>query len=155
MTHVSQTNRRFLIPVDDSPGTRRAVMYAGDLLCNLGEVEIHLLHVVAGPDEDLIPPEQDRQQWVADHMRNGNMIVGDAKDMLVRAGVAEKDIHCHVRHTVNATVAECVLNEQKTVKADTIVIGRRGVSKSEEFLFGSTSNSIVHAAGNFAVWVVL
>ena len=36
----------------------------------------------------------------------------------------------------------------------TVVVGRRGVSKQEEFLFGSVSTKIIHAAKGLAVWVV-
>jgi nucleotide-binding universal stress UspA family protein len=151
----TRTNRRFMIPVDDSPGSRRAVRYAGTLLCCIGALEIYLLHVVAGPDEDMIPPEHDRRQWVAARMRNGKRIVEEAKHMLLQAGVAESAVHCRVRHTVKGSVGACILNEQKRVGADTIVIGRRGVSKTEEFLFGSTSNTIVHTAVECAVWVVM
>jgi Universal stress protein family. len=36
----------------------------------------------------------------------------------------------------------------------TVVIGRRGVSKAEEFLFGSVSTKVMHLAKDCAVWVV-
>jgi hypothetical protein len=36
----------------------------------------------------------------------------------------------------------------------TVVIGRRGISKKEEFLFESTSNKIIHTAKDCAVWVI-
>jgi nucleotide-binding universal stress UspA family protein len=149
------TNRRFLVPVDNSPCSQRAVTYTGALLCCMEGVEIYLLYVVAGPDEDTIPPEQDRTHWVENHMRIGRTVVEEAKQMLLRAGVTERAVHCRVRHTVKDSVAACILNEQKRVSAGTIVIGRRGVSKTEEFLFGSTSNTIVHAAVDCAVWVVM
>ena len=35
-----------------------------------------------------------------------------------------------------------------------LVIGRRGVSKAEEFLFGSVSNKLIHHAKDRTVWVV-
>lgn len=35
-----------------------------------------------------------------------------------------------------------------------MVIGRRGVSKAEEFLFGSVSNKLVYHAKAHTVWVV-
>jgi nucleotide-binding universal stress UspA family protein len=37
---------------------------------------------------------------------------------------------------------------------DTVVIGRRGVSKAEEFLFGSVSTKVVQSAADCTVWVV-
>jgi len=40
------------------------------------------------------------------------------------------------------------------LKCCTVVIGRRGLSKKEEFIFGSTSNRILHEANNCAVMVI-
>jgi len=40
------------------------------------------------------------------------------------------------------------------MKCCTIVIGRRGISKKEEFIFGSTSNKIIHEAKKCAVLVI-
>jgi nucleotide-binding universal stress UspA family protein len=34
------------------------------------------------------------------------------------------------------------------------VVGRRGVSKRQEFLFGSVSSKVVRDAKNCAVWVI-
>jgi nucleotide-binding universal stress UspA family protein len=36
----------------------------------------------------------------------------------------------------------------------TVVIGRRGISRKEEFIFGSTSNKILHTARDCSVWVI-
>jgi nucleotide-binding universal stress UspA family protein len=36
----------------------------------------------------------------------------------------------------------------------TLVIGRRGVSRAEEFLFGSVTTKVTHLAKDCTVWVV-
>jgi len=36
----------------------------------------------------------------------------------------------------------------------TVALGRRGVSKAEEFLFGSVSSKIIHSVKGCTVWVV-
>ena len=38
--------------------------------------------------------------------------------------------------------------------SETIVVGRKGVSRKEELLFGSVSNRIIHQAEDCTVWVV-
>jgi nucleotide-binding universal stress UspA family protein len=35
-----------------------------------------------------------------------------------------------------------------------IIIGRRGISRAKQFLFGSVSNKVVQQSKNMAVWVV-
>jgi len=44
--------------------------------------------------------------------------------------------------------------EQDETQYSTIVVGRQGLSRSEEFLFGSISSKIVNHASNCTVWVV-
>jgi nucleotide-binding universal stress UspA family protein len=46
------------------------------------------------------------------------------------------------------------LAELETAGYGTIVVGRQGLSRKEEFLFGSVSSKIVSHARNCAVWVV-
>jgi nucleotide-binding universal stress UspA family protein len=52
------------------------------------------------------------------------------------------------------SMAKCILEERDQLEHSTIVIGRQGMSRSEEFLFGSVSNKIVNHAQNCTVWVV-
>jgi hypothetical protein len=33
-------------------------------------------------------------------------------------------------------------------------VGKRGISKAEEFLFGSISNALIHNGRDIAVWVI-
>jgi nucleotide-binding universal stress UspA family protein len=40
------------------------------------------------------------------------------------------------------------------IRYDTIVVGRMGMSRSEEFLFGSISSKIVTHGRNCTVWIV-
>jgi nucleotide-binding universal stress UspA family protein len=51
-------------------------------------------------------------------------------------------------------MAECILSERDETQYDTIVVGRQGLSRKEQFLFGSISSKIVSHAGNCTVWVV-
>ncbi len=56
---------------------------------------------------------------------------------------------------INRTVvAECILAERDNTEYSTLVVGRRGLTHKEEFLFGSISGKIVRTAKNCTVWVV-
>jgi len=52
------------------------------------------------------------------------------------------------------SLAECILDEQRRLSCGTVVIGRRGISRKEEFMFGSTSSKILHTAKDCSVWVI-
>jgi nucleotide-binding universal stress UspA family protein len=73
---------------------------------------------------------------------------------LIEKGFAPTDVS--VRSTLRycPSLAECILAERNQSKCNTIVVGRQGLSRSEEFLFGSVSSKIVNHARNCTVWVV-
>jgi nucleotide-binding universal stress UspA family protein len=52
------------------------------------------------------------------------------------------------------SLAECIFEEVERLGACTVVVGRRGISTKEEFLFGSTSHKLLRTAKNCAVWIV-
>jgi len=55
---------------------------------------------------------------------------------------------------VGYTISQAILDTQTEGKYGTIIVGKRGVSKAEEFLFGSISSALVHNSKNCTVWVV-
>jgi nucleotide-binding universal stress UspA family protein len=75
--------------------------------------------------------------------------------MLMSAGVDGEFVNVCMKTGVYPSVAEVILNEATLVGAGTIAIGRRGISKQEEFIYGSTSNKILHSQKSCnALWVI-
>ncbi len=75
--------------------------------------------------------------------------------MLLAAGlpkdaVTERTERC----STEPSIAQTILDIQQTGGYGTLVVGRRGITKGEEFLFGSVSTKLVRDARNCAVWVV-
>jgi nucleotide-binding universal stress UspA family protein len=58
------------------------------------------------------------------------------------------------RCSYGTAIAQEILAVLKEERFGTVVVGRHGVSKAEEFLFGSVSNKIIHHAKDYTVWVV-
>ncbi len=52
------------------------------------------------------------------------------------------------------TISEMVLAVQAKGNYGTVVAGKRGVSKAEEFLFGSISNALARHSKDFTAWIV-
>ena len=50
--------------------------------------------------------------------------------------------------------AESIIQEARDGDYGTIVLGRRGLSKVEEFFMGRVSNKVIQTIRNRAVWVV-
>ncbi len=60
--------------------------------------------------------------------------------------------HKIVRGAANS--AQAIMEEAEKGEYDTILVGRRGLSKVEEFIMGRVSNKVVHMAKERTVWVV-
>lgn len=78
----------------------------------------------------------------------------DYRQILIRHGFDPENVSVHSTLRYCPSMAECILAERNKTECSTIVVGRRGLSRSEEFLFGSISSKIVNHARNCSVWVV-
>ncbi|MFO7965260.1 MAG: universal stress protein [Desulfobacterales bacterium] len=147
-------NKNFLVAVDDSDNSRRAVQYVGYLLGRMPEVHVTLLHVIPEPDEDYFPEAEQRQQWLATYRKKMEAVLDDYRRLLLDEGFPEKAVEMRLPLRWCPSMAECILSERDERRYGTIVVGRQGLSRKEQFLFGSISSKIVNHARYCTVWVV-
>jgi nucleotide-binding universal stress UspA family protein len=155
MTHSEKTfNKNILIAVDDSENARRAVSYVSQLLAGLKGFKILILHVINQPEEDYFSTSVEKESWLSTNQSRVDVMLEDYRQILICEGFDPDDIS--VRSTLQycPSLSECILTEQDKTQYSTIVVGRQGLSRSEEFLFGSISSKIVTHARNCTVWVV-
>jgi nucleotide-binding universal stress UspA family protein len=147
-------NKNILIAVDESENARRAVSYVSQLLADTKGFKILILHVIRKPEEDYFPTSTEKEKWFGQHKLKVDAMLEDYRQMLLHEGFHAEDVS--VRSTVRycPSLAECILAERYKMKCSTIVLGRQGLSRSEEFLFGSVSSKIVNHARDCTVWVV-
>jgi Universal stress protein UspA and related nucleotide-binding proteins len=147
--------KNILIAVDASDNARRAVDYAGTILAGTGGVRVTLLYVERAPGRDLFENEE---AWLGqcklEHERVFDFLK-QARAKLVAAGlpeaaISERTVLC----SAEPSIAQTILDLQQEGGYGTLVVGRRGLTKGEEFLFGSVSTKLVRDAKNCAVWVV-
>jgi len=88
------------------------------------------------------------------HILRMDTLLEDYRQFLLKKGFDPKDVA--VRSTLRycPSMAACILSERDETEYSTIVVGRQGLSRSEEFLFGSISSKVVNHARNCTVWVV-
>ncbi|MDY6953099.1 MAG: universal stress protein, partial [Thermodesulfobacteriota bacterium] len=94
------------------------------------------------------------EEWLSQYRQKVNTLLDDCREILIRAGFDPKDVSVRSPLRYCPSMAECILSERDEIEYDTIVVGRQGLSRSEEFLFGSVSSKIVTHARNCTVWVV-
>ena len=150
----TEFSRTVLLAVDDSENARRAVDYAGTMLSGIKGVRVTLLHVISAPEEDQFAQAEEKARWLDQYRKRIKGVLEDYRQRLVAAGFSGGDIQTHTPLRFCPSIAECILAERDASGYGTIVVGRQGLSRKEEFLFGSVSSKIVSHARNCAVWVV-
>ena len=148
------SERHLLIAVDESDNSRRAVMYVADFFTGNQDVFITLLSIIPEPADDLYPTEEKRQQWLAEKEAAMQKTLTGYKELLLDAGLKEAQIETRLSIRPCTSIGDAILEEQEKLRCCIIVVGRRGISHSEEFVFGSTSSKILHHAKHCAVMVV-
>ena len=158
--------KKILLAFDSSESSYNAVAYAGDMLAHVPDVHVTLVLVERLPDRDFFP---DEASWLAEcasrtqaHHRN----LHAARTRLTEYGIPAEAIDerylasCKSpfgQATVCSTgesVVEDILRIQREEGYGTVIVGKRGVSKTEAFLFGSVSNRIIQETQGCTVWVV-
>lgn len=160
--------KKILVAVDGSENSVRAVSYTGEMVKDDPGVLVELLCIERLAERDLFPDEDSWKQRCKDQRDEMHDFLEDAAGILTGKGLAEKQVrtnymsHCRfpledqgvTQCSMGTSIAQEVMTYSQDNGFGTIVVGRRGVSKAEEFLFGSVSNKIIHHARGCTVWVV-
>jgi nucleotide-binding universal stress UspA family protein len=150
---MREYNRNILIAVDKSDNSRRAVEYVGGLLGGLPGFRATILHVIPEPEEDYFPTAKEKEAWLEREYKRIEALLEEYRKILIDAGFEAEDVNTRSTLRYCPSLAECILKEHPETYS-TIVVGRKGHTRTEEFLFGSVSSKIVNYAKNCTVWVV-
>lgn len=147
--------KNILIAVDASDNARRAVEHVAAIIGAGQGARVTLLHVERAPGRDRFDTEE---AWLSQCKLDKNRVfdfLKDARAILVAAGLPD---HAVIERTIlcsaDPSIAQTILDVQQEGGYGTLVVGRRGLTKGEEFLFGSVSSKLIRNAHNCAVWVV-
>jgi nucleotide-binding universal stress UspA family protein len=149
-----EVNRNILIAADESENAQRAVAYVGNLLGGIQGFKVTVLHVIREPEEDFLPEGVDKDQWYDEYRQQVDQMFEKYRNILIDAGFNPEDVSTRSTIRYCPSMAECILAERDDTEYSTLVVGRKGLTHKEEFLFGSISGKIVRNAKNCTVWVV-
>jgi nucleotide-binding universal stress UspA family protein len=153
-TSSAKTDKRLIVAVEDSDSSRRAVMYVADMLGGVPGFSVVLFSIVHVPDEDFFVSEPEMQVWIKEQFAATDALLARYRTILVHAGFPEDKVQCHSCRSGAKSLAGSILETHCGVSCCTFVVGRRPKSKTEEFLYGSTSSRLIREAKNCAIWVV-
>ncbi|KHK04140.1 universal stress protein [Desulfovibrio sp. TomC] len=157
---------KILIAYDGSENAQRSVAYTAAMVGCDGGRQVEVVAIERPPDRDLFADDAAWKAECAKRIETMQAALVQARDMLVAAGVAEAAVTTRFVESCRSPLRdaqECSIGTSIALEIlrlateggfGTVVVGRRGVSKQEEFLFGSVSTKIIHAAKGLAVWVV-
>jgi nucleotide-binding universal stress UspA family protein len=161
-------DRGILVGIDPSEESMKAVQYVASIMGGRDRPEwrIHLIHVVralelltVSYDPFFVPDE--RVEWMRrveqQHMEEVRAKMGDtfekARKVLEDAGIRRKRIETEIISGAYSRAATLV-EEARKRQCGTIVVGRRGLSKIEEFFLGRVSSKVLQMASDKTVWIV-
>jgi nucleotide-binding universal stress UspA family protein len=156
---------KLLIALDSSEGAWRAVTYVAETFGKTPDVQVTLLHILAGLppalwDDGHILGDKEREarqrlvaSWQVDQEKGWQGLVKKAHDRLTSAGLPPAAVTDNFKPKYY-DVAEDLLTEAAAGGYDTIVMGRRGLGKAKALLLGSITNKVVLNAKGCAVTIV-
>jgi nucleotide-binding universal stress UspA family protein len=157
---------KILIAFDGSTNARRAVTYTAAMAGSGPQRHVAVVAIERPPDRDLFPDDAAWKEECAKRTAALRVALEEAKSMLLAAGLPESAVairfveSCRspLRESMECSIGTSIALEVLRLAEEggygTVVVGRRGVSKQEEFLFGSVSTKIIQGAKGLAVWVV-
>ena len=140
-----------LVAWNDSMSSRAALDYLADLSMCLEDLHITLLHVFrkASASEELMG-----KTFPAKEEKRILNLLQNARDNLIEKGFKPENTHVAMVSEPYPTIAEGIIDQFKKDRFDMVLIGRKRMSKAEEFVMGDISVKLVRALENAAVLVV-
>jgi len=131
-----------LMAWNDSMVSRAALDYLVGLSMCPEDVQITILHVFRN------------KKFTKEEKNRFANLLQNAKDHLIEKGFVPENIRTVMVEDPYATIADGIIDQFKKEKFDMVVIGRKRMSKAEEFVMGDVSIKLIRALENAAVLVV-
>ncbi len=140
-----------LVALNDSMSSRAVVDFLNNLALCPDDVSITLFHVFRKPTAG---DELMGKKFMEEQPKRFLQVLESAKDRLVESGFPPDKISVKMDTDQCETVADGIIEQFKKERFNMVVIGRKRMSKVEEFVLGDPSIKLVRALEGAAVVVV-
>ncbi len=156
---------KVLVCLDGSEESMISLAHLAEVLEPSGSIEINLFHAVPSFHSfrnfmrEVLSSEADKKAIEKIHSeldQAASMMqpsFDKAREILISGGVDPARIHQKIARGVS-NPAHAIVQEAEDGACDTIIVGRRGLSRLEEFTIGRVGGRVVQMAKNRTVWVV-
>jgi nucleotide-binding universal stress UspA family protein len=143
--------KKYLIALDGSRDALQAVDFAGSFLAG-NDIDFRLLHIIRGGEKtnEILASSDD---FVHNAQKNIVRAFDEAKTRLVAKGFKPDSITTQIITGVRSRAAT-IVGEGKKLDVGTIIMGRRGLSRTQDFFMGRVTNKVVYLAREKSVWIV-
>jgi nucleotide-binding universal stress UspA family protein len=159
---------RILLAVDDSENSHRAVRYVGSLLHQTSDVDVTIFHVLKPMPRELLEHggsenpaaeaqlgaqlHHEQEAWIQKEQESECHVLKNAYETLKQSGFDMSRVTLTFGHDDN--VARNILEVARSGHHETIVLGRRGMSRIKRFFVGGVTDELLREAKGVAIWVV-
>lgn len=144
-------NRSILVVLNDAPCSKLALEFLAQCPLSFPGVKITILHVFRKPSGS---EEMMGRKFFKSQKERVEKAMSNARQRLIEAGYPPDNVHTHIETQPYPTVADGIITEVNKNNHDIVVIGRKNMSKSEEFVMGDASIKLIRALEEATVIVV-
>lgn len=154
--------KKILVALDCSLPSMRAARYAAEIASFLPECQVTLFTVLTGVPRgqkalaEVVPPGTAELHGDEDHrqeLHEAENILAEASRLFSEHGFPAGRLTTLAK-PLRRGIAQDLLDEAQTLGCDTIVMGRRGLSKMRQVVLGSVSRDLIQKSEGLAVWVI-
>jgi nucleotide-binding universal stress UspA family protein len=148
---LSNSKKSLLLALNDSVSSRAVLDYIIDISFSPEDLHVTLLHVFRKPSasEELMG-----KKFTDKRVSRISNFLQTAKEKLVERGFNADKIEIAILSDPCPTVADGIIEQCKKENYDMVIIGRKRMSKAEEFVMGDVSIKLVRGLEGTAVLVV-
>ena len=159
---------RILLAVDESENSHRVVQYVGSLLRRTPDVAVTLFHVLKPMPRELLEHggsenpaaeaqlsvqlRDEQEAWIRKERESECHVLKKACETLKQSGFDTGRVALKFGHEDD--IARNILEEARSGRHETIVVGRHGTSRIKRIFGGGVTDQLLRDAKGFAIWVV-
>ena len=148
---MEKRNNSILVALNDSVSSRALVEYLAQMSLCPDDWDIDLLHFFRKPSSS---EELMGKKFAADQPAKMTAMLEKAKEKLVENRFNPEKINVDLVNEPYESIAEGIIDQAQKRGSSMVIIGRKKMSKAEEFVMGDISVKVIRALDGAAVLVV-
>ena len=148
---MEKRKTKVLVPIDDTKTSTSVIDYIINMSATSQNWHIHLVHIhrIPSASEELMG-----KKFTSVQPKKILAMLEEARNTLVDNGFIPEMVDLDIINDEYPSVADGIIDQYKKQAFDLVIIGRRKMSKAEEFVMGDISIKLIRMLERAAVLVV-